>query len=551
MHSEEKQPMRTHLILLCLMLLLSTAQAAPISKSLLQSLDETLEQGENYMSAKEHTLDSLKSLLQRTTDRSQVLSLYQDLYLEYYVYKYDSAMTYNEAAIQLAHQWGDDIQEKRGLIQRSELFALGGRYYEGFDNLQNMDVSTLDSTLRFRYHYTNFLLNLYLEEYGDNNTYTDSYYSQRSYHLKEAMNYIEPDNQNSDYYWGEYYTYVENDPEKAKVFYEQQVNSGRSSRTDAMAYFNLSNYYFSKGEQQKGEEYLIHSCMADIKNNVKENMALQILSAYLFQQGKSQVERAERYISIALEDAHFYDSRLRIVESSRVFPTIISAYQSLLQDQNKKQQYGLWGITILAIWLLFETFFYIKQNKQLSVKRYKLALSNDDLTMLNEKLGVLNGQLMDTNHRRERLAKLYIDLCANYINKLKSYQSLVRRKIKANQVNDLATTISSTKLSEQDASAFLTQFDKAFLDLYPTFITEFNQLLRPEEQIIIPQERTLSMELRIFALIRLGVKESSEIALLLFLSPQTVYNYRSTVKNKAIDRETFEDEVRQLCTILK
>ncbi len=551
MHSEEKQPMRTHLILLCLMLLLSTAQAAPISKSLLQSLDETLEQRENYMSAKEHTLDSLKSLLQRTTDRSQVLSLYQDLYLEYYVYKYDSAMTYNEAAIQLAHQWGDDIQEKRGLIQRSELFALGGRYYEGFDNLQNMDVSTLDSTLRFRYHYTNFLLNLYLEEYGDNNTYTDSYYSQRSYHLKEAMNYIEPDNQNSDYYWGEYYTYVENDPEKAKVFYEQQVNSGRSSRTDAMAYFNLSNYYFSKGEQQKGEEYLIHSCMADIKNNVKENMALQILSAYLFQQGKSQVERAERYISIALEDAHFYDSRLRIVESSRVFPTIISAYQSLLQNQNKKQQYGLWGITILAIWLLFETFFYIKQNKQLSVKRYKLALSNDDLTMLNEKLGVLNGQLMDTNHRRERLAKLYIDLCANYINKLKSYQSLVRRKIKANQVNDLATTISSTKLSEQDASAFLTQFDKAFLDLYPTFITEFNQLLRPEEQIIIPQERTLSMELRIFALIRLGVKESSEIALLLFLSPQTVYNYRSIVKNKAIDRETFEDEVRQLCTILK
>jgi hypothetical protein len=291
--------------------------------------------------------------------------------------------------------------------------------------------------------------------------------------------------------------------------------------------------------------------MADIKNNVKENMALQILSAYLFQQGKSQVERAERYISIALEDAHFYDSRLRIVESSRVFPTIISAYQSLLQNQNKKQQYGLWGITILAIWLLFETFFYIKQNKQLSVKRYKLALSNDDLTMLNEKLGVLNGQLMDTNHRRERLAKLYIDLCANYINKLKSYQSLVRRKIKANQVNDLATTISSTKLSEQDASAFLTQFDKAFLDLYPTFITEFNQLLRPEEQIIIPQERTLIMELRIFALIRLGVKESSEIALLLFLSPQTVYNYRSTVKNKAIDRETFEDEVRQLCTILK
>ena len=537
--------------MLCMLLVAVTAHTAPISKSLLQSLDKTLEQREVYTAAKEHRLDSLKTLLRQSTDRRQVLRHYQELYQEYYVYKYDSAMTYNEAAIRLARQWGEELQEKQALIQRSELFALGGRYYEGFDNLQKLSADSLNRDLLFKYHYTNFLLNLYLGEYGDDNTYTGSYLDKRQFHLKEAMNYLEPENPNASYYWGEYYTYVENDPEKASSFYEQQVNAETSSRTDAMAYFNLSNYYFDKGETQKGEEYLIRSCIADIKGNVKENMALQILSAYLFQQGKSHVERAERYISTALADARFYDSRLRIVESSRVFPTIISAYQSLLQTQNRKQQFGLWGITILAIWLLFETFFYIKQNKQLSVKRNELAQSNDNLTALNEKLGVLNGQLMDTNHRRERLAKLYIDLCADDIDTRKSYQSLVRRKIKANQVNDLATTISSAKLSEQDASTFLTQFDKAFLDLYPTFISEFNQLLRPEEQIVMPQERTLSMELRIFALIRLGVKESSEIASLLFLSPQTVYNYRSTIRNKAKDRDTFEAEVHQLCTILK
>ena len=542
--------MKAYLYIL-LLLLPTIVQAASINKSLLQSLDEALEQREHYVSMKEHTLDSLKNLLRHSTDRDQVLSLYQDLYREYYVYKYDSAMVYNEAAIKLAREWGYKLQEKRGLIQRSELFALGGRYYEGFDNLQQMEADSLDQSLLFRYHYTNFLLNLYLGEYGDDNTYSSSYRSQREYHLKEAMKYLEPENQNTYYYWGEYYSYVEEDPEKAKSFYEKQVATEIVSRADAMAYFNLSNYYFNKGEQKLGEEYLIRSCISDIKNCVKENMALQQLSAYLFQEGINQVERAERYISIALEDARFYDSRLRIVESSRVFPTIINAYQSLLQEQNKKQQLVLWGITFLAIWLLFETFFYIKQNRQLSEKRNELALSNDNLTKLNDKLGVLNGQLMDTNHRRERLAKIYIDLCADYINKLKSYQSLVRRKIKANQVNDLASTISSTRLSEQDAATFLTQFDKAFLGLYPTFIDEFNQLLRPEEQIIIPQERTLSMELRIFALIRLGVKESSEIASLLFLSPQTVYNYRSAVRNKAIDRETFEDEVRQLCTILR
>ena len=192
--------MKAYLYIL-LLLLPTIVQAASINKSLLQSLDEALEQREHYVSMKEHTLDSLKNLLHHSTDRDQVLSLYQDLYREYYVYKYDSAMVYNEAAIKLAREWGYKLQEKRGLIQRSELFALGGRYYEGFDNLQQMEADSLDQSLLFMYHYTNFLLNLYLGEYGDDNTYSSSYRSQREYHLKEAMKYLEPENQNTYYYY--------------------------------------------------------------------------------------------------------------------------------------------------------------------------------------------------------------------------------------------------------------------------------------------------------------------------------------------------------------
>ena len=159
--------------------------------------------------------------------------------------------------------------------------------------------------------------------------------------------------------------------------------------------------------------------------------------------------------------------------------------------------------------------------------------------------------LLQPNQRREGLAKIYIDLCAKYIDKLKNYQTLVKRKIKANQAQELLQTMQSERISAEDAATFLDKFDKAFLDLYPTFVTELNTLLQPDGQITLKQPNTLNNETRIYALIRLGVKESSEIADLLFYSPQTIYNYRSAVKNRAINKDTFDDDVMHLCTVIR
>jgi hypothetical protein len=248
-----------------------------------------------------------------------------------------------------------------------------------------------------------------------------------------------------------------------------------------------------------------------------------------------------------MEDAIFYNNRLRIFEISTKLPVILKTYQDKVSRQNRTQKIALVYITLLMLGLLAAIIFIIRQNGQLSLKRMELSKNNNKLTELNEQLHTLNEQLIDTNRKREGLAKLYIDLCAKYIDRLGRYQTLVKRKIKANQVNELLSTISSTKLSEEDAATFMNRFDKAFLDLYPTFVTEINQLLQPGQKMEISTSRTMSTELRIFALIRLGVKESSEIAGLLFYSPQTIYNYRSSVKNRAICRETFENDVQQLC----
>lgn len=162
----------------------------------------------------------------------------------------------------------------------------------------------------------------------------------------------------------------------------------------------------------------------------------------------------------------------------------------------------------------------------------------------------LNEQLADTNRKRDELSKLFIDLCDKFISRLAKYQTLVIRKIRAGQVQQLLSLSNSSRLSEEDSEVFYHKFDKAFLALYPTFVEEFNALLRDDAKLMPKQEGSLTNDMRVYALIRLGVKESSEISNLLFYSPRTVYNYRSQMKNRAVDRDTFEDDVRRLCTVM-
>ena len=171
--------------------------------------------------------------------------------------------------------------------------------------------------------------------------------------------------------------------------------------------------------------------------------------------------------------------------------------------------------------------------------------------MLFRSLHLVNDQLVDTNKKREGLASIYIDLCAKYIDKLGKYQTLVKRKIKANQAQELLQTISSTRISEEDAATFLNRFDKAFLELYPTFVDEFNALLQEDGRIQQKSPLSLNTELRTFALIRLGVKNTADIAGLLFLSPQTIYNCRSVIRNRAISKDTFDEDVQKLCAVIR
>ena len=188
-------------------------------------------------------------------------------------------------------------------------------------------------------------------------------------------------------------------------------------------------------------------------------------------------------------------------------------------------------------------------NKALKDSNNELKGSNDELKDSNKALRDANDELENTNAKRELMANAFIMLCYQYIERLDSQRKLVIRKIKANQQNELLSILSSSKRDTEESQNFFSQFDKIFLSLYPSFVNELNSLLIPEAQIELKEDNELTPSLRVAALVRLGVTESPKIAGILSYSLQTIYNYRSTLKNSAIDKEHFEENLQKLCSV--
>lgn len=550
--------MKRSLLYILFLLLPTTLSAGSKTQQLRQKLDNLLEQRDALINNKNNDINRLKKHLATSENALKRLQTYEQLFEEYYVFQFDSAMTYLNKGIKLALETQNTYYYNSNVIRKAELLSIGGLYSEAVQEIEQVDTTALDKAQRFEYYFSLFRIHTYWADFCNDKTYTPIHRSKAKNYLKKAMPFCDETDKSYEYYRGEYCVFVQNNPLSARSHYIKAIKQlPPTSRFYAMSCFALSGSYGNEGNTNKQEEFLLLSSIADVENCTMENFALQNLAMYIFEHNKDDLDYAQRYIQTALEDAHFYNNRLRIIEISSKLPVIVSSYQQTLNQRNKVQMTAIIVISLLLLFLLFAVFYIVKQTKRLSLQQQELQNNNNQLSELNTQQKELNTQLhnlnavlVDTNRKRERLAKLYIDLCAKYIARLKKQQTLVKRKIKANQTSELLSQLSSERLSEEDAATFLSRFDKAFLDLYPGFTEELNNLLVPEGRIQNKSTDELTTEQRIMALIRLGVKESAEIADLLFYSPQTIYNYRSVLKGKAINKENFEEEVMKLCRVI-
>lgn len=540
------------------LLLPTTLFAGSKTQQLRQKLDNLLEQRNAIIDNKNKDINRLKKNLTTSENTLKRLQTYDQLFKEYYVFQFDSAMTYLNKGIKLAKETQNTYYYNSNTISKAELLSIGGLYNEAIHEIEQVDTTVLDKAQHFEYYFSLFRIHTYWADFCNDKTYTPTHRLKAQEYLKKAIPFRDETDKTYEYYLGEYAVFVLNNPQAARTHYLKAIKQlPQNSRFYAMSCFALSGSYGNEGNTEKQEEFLLLSSIADIENCTMENFALQNLAMYIFEHNKDELDLAQQYIQTALEDAHFYNNRLRIIEISSKLPVIVSSYQQTLNQRNKVQMTAIIVISLLLLFLLSAVFYIVKQTKRLSLQQQELQKNNHQLSELNRQQKELNTQLhglnallVDTNSKRERLAKLYIDLCAKYIARLKKQQTLVKRKIKANQTTELLSQLSSERLSEEDAATFLSRFDKTFLDLYPDFTEELNSLLLPKGQIQNKSTDELTTEQRIMALIRLGVKESAEIADLLFYSPQTIYNYRSVLKGKAINKETFEEEVMKLCRVI-
>ena len=534
--------MKNYLLLGLLLFVLLPLYAAN-KVDLSNDLESALKQRSYYSHQKEARIDSLKQLLYPSMDDDVRFRLYNAIYEEYYTYRFDSAMLYVDREEQMAMKLANPTYHNLSNIHRSILLSTSGYFSESIQNLEQIDSRTLDDAARIEYYTAYEWAYSMWAEYSNDKVYAPRYYEKEMLY-QDSLIRVLPEGSSLYHYWKGESLYRHRQYAEAEDCYKKALEGVPVNvRLYAMITYGMALAYSKLGNWEEYEQYLIHAAISDQVCPLKENLALQELALYIFKNRSGEAERANRYLGYSMEDAMFYNNRLRMLEIAKKFPTIVLSYQEQNRIKSERLQWSLICISLLSIGLIISLVHIYRQMHQLHKRRKILADKNQELQHLNK-------ALVDTNHTREGYVGLFMDLCAAYIDKLNRYQDLVKRKVKAKQTDDLLKLVNATKLSDTDAKEFFVNFDTAFLNLYPNFIAEFNSLLREGEEIIPKRGEILTTELRIFALIRMGIKDSSKIATLLFYSPQTIYNHRSAVKNKARMRDNFEKQVEELCEMV-
>ena len=541
-----------HLIVIIITLMIQPIYIKGDNNQLYKQLDAALAQRAHYVELKEKSLNEIKQGAKYVTSNEDKLKLYEQLANEYKAYEYDSAMTYVNKGLILAQKSNNIFFNKRFQLSQTRLLITRGFYAEAKEILQKIEPQEDSHDYQFLYYYTLYGLYNNWATYCENNEFSKNYNQQKVKYLKKAIE-LSPKKDAFYYYlMGELY-YFSNHPNNNKTiqYYKKALSMEKAnSRLHAMTAFALSEVYQKANNLELMEHYLLVAAISDITSATKENVALQDIALFIYKHKTRSLNKAQEYINLSLEDAYAYNNRLRRIEISSKLQLITNAYTDDIKTTNRLLNIALLVIILLLLGVGISSLFIRKKNRLLKQKKDEITATSAKMEILNGQLHLINDELKDTNQKRERLVKVYIDLCYKNIERNSKLRTLAVRKIKANQSKELLSLLSSSTNTEKENKEFLTEFDKAFLSLYPTFVNELNQQLTESAHIQLKENGEMPPILRVCALLRLGITESSKIAGILSYSPQTVYNYRSILKNNAIDKEHFEENVLKLCMII-
>lgn len=475
------------------------------------------------------------------SDRYQLL---QNLYDEFKTYQIDSAIFYVNENKKIAQQLKDPILINEVDIQLAGLYSSAGRFIESNQILKGIPRQSLSSEQEADYYraYSDFY-----SHYGQSTNHYQ-YFTQSEVYRDSLLNVLPKDskeyriNSATRALFG-------NNFDKAESELKQLLQEYKDPQHErAVIAYLLGLLYKNKGDQENEIYYLGQSAITDIKNTVKDNASMQSLALVYFE--RNEIDKAYLFIQQAMEDALFCNVRFRTIENSSFYPIINSAFQEKeLANKNQLKTF-LYIISLMSILLLVAFIVLYMQMKRLKRTRRDLKTLNNELQGLNGQLLKVNQDLQESNHIKEEYMAQFFELCSAYIDKLDNTRKGILKKLSNNQLDELNKELKSQDFIKTELDDLYHNFDVIFLNLYPSFIQEFNKLLKPEEQLTLKHDELLNSELRIFALIRLGISDSTKIARFLRYSLRTVYNYRVKVRNKVLGtKEDFDEQIKEIGNI--
>lgn len=561
--------MRKHILFWLLVNWIGWIYAESVEKEipqLLATLDSILVQTGELASQKELKIAQLKKKLSNAANFEEEFWINKMLYDESFVFNADSAMKYVDRNIQIATELKKKDWQDEWLINRSFMFAATGLLKEAGEVLEKVDSTSLSDGLKLSYYYQRSYLYSHLGQYmGDQKQVNNKYYNEFENANKHMLALVRP---KDPLYWWCVASCNELSPEDSLFSALENVvlSSHHNTRLDAMNAYGLSNMYKRIGDKEKTMIYLIYSAMADLRVCNRDIASLQELSSLLYDAG--DIDRAYAYMNYCLKAALLYPNRVRIINISTELDKIYANYQQRdIRWRNSLQNY-LYVVTFFSIILVLALIGLYRQTKkmrksrteldsvnhslnqhvvELSQMHKQLALANQELQNLNELLRSANQKLQESNDVKEEYIGYVFSICSNYISKLDEYRKNINRKLKTGQFEEARQLTDNSSLIQNELKDFYANFDAIFLRVYPDFVADLNSLLRPEEQILLKDASELNTEVRIYALVRLGINDSVKIADFLHCSPQTVYNHRLRMRNKAIiPKDKFAEAVRLL-----
>lgn len=534
---------------------------------MLQSLDSLVVEKETFVVAKEKRIEELRKMEKKVQTEEEQYWMNKLFYEEYMVYDSDSALSYIHKNLDIAQRLNNLQWVAQWKIEQSFISSATGFLKEGLDLLNEIKVENLSSYAKTDYYGQMMYLYSHYGQYsGENSSQTALYNIQEKSYRDSVYFHIPGDHPLYLWYRG---WQSKGTPQAAEVRDQLShvlATSKFNSRPDAMNSYILAQLYKEENKEEEFLRYLILSSMADIRSANHDIASLEELGKILYEKG--EIDRGYSYLNYCLSCAQLYKNRIRMIGISSALDAIHKTYEQRNKEQEADLRRYLLIVSMLSLVLLAAIFFIALQMKRLKDSRKKLNVANqalnnhvDELELAhvqlaeaNNQLQSLNGQLLEANNKltesnyvKEEYIGYVFNICSSYISKLDEYRKNINRKIKAGMVEEVKKMTDASSLASNELKEFYANFDAIFLHIYPDFVSDFNALLQPDKQIIPKEGELLNTELRIYALVRLGISDSVKIAEFLHCSAQTVYNNRLKTRSKAIvPRENFAEIVKSL-----